>query len=85
MDEALKASHNRSLVDNPKFQASIMPFWANQGYMYLDWTAESGIFDANCLFILKLLKSPKPFFPATLRSLTESTYGSRDKLVKELY
>ena len=82
MDEAIKASRNGSLVDEPKFLASINALpKPNQGYMYLDWTASQGILERQ-LPILKLLEiAGKPFF-SNLRSLTTSSYGSETGLVK---
>jgi len=62
MDEA-QGSPNRSLVDNPKFQASIKAIpRPNQGYMYLDWTASQ--IRANCPFS-SCWKLPENRFLAT--------------------
>ncbi len=82
MDEAIKANQKGSLVDEPKFLASINALpKPNQGYMYLDWTASQGILERQ-LPILKLLEiAGKPFF-SNLRSLTTSSYGSETGLVK---
>lgn len=82
MEEAIKANQKGSLVDEPKFLASINALpKPNQGYMYLDWTASQGILERQ-LPILKLLEiAGKPFF-SNLRSLTTSSYGSETGLVK---
>lgn len=82
MDEALKAPQIGSMVDNPKFQASIDAIpRPNEGYVYLDWTASQGILERQ-LPILKLLEvAGKPFF-SKLRSLTISSYGSETGVLK---
>lgn len=82
MEEAIKANQKGSLVDEPKFLASINALpKPNQGYMYLDWTASQGILERQ-LPILKLLEiAGKPFF-SNLRSLTTSSYGSETGAVK---
>ena len=76
MNEAFKAPQIGSLVDNPKFQASIDAIpRPNQGYVYLDWKTSQGILERQ-LPILKLLEVPgKPFF-SNLQSLTISSYSS---------
>ena len=76
MNEAFKAPQIGSLVDNPKFQASIDAIpRPNQGYVYLDWKTSQGILERR-LPILKLLEVPgKPFF-SNLQSLTISSYSS---------
>lgn len=82
MNEALRASQIGSLVDNPKFKASIDTIpQPNQGYVYLDWTATQGILERQ-LPIVKLLEVVgKPFF-SNLRSLTISNYGSETEFLK---
>lgn len=82
MDEALNATKGGSLVDNPKFKASIDAIpQPNQGYVYLDWTASQGILERQ-LPVLKLLEVVKlPFF-SNLRSLTVSSYGSETGVLK---
>lgn len=82
MDEALKAPQIGSLVNNPKFQASIDAIpRPNEGYVYLDWTASQEILERQ-MPILKLLEVVgKPFFN-NLRSLTISSYSSETGLLK---
>ncbi len=82
MDKALKAPQSGSLVDNPKFQASIAPIpKPNKGYLYLDWTASQEILERQ-LPILKLLEVLGNPFVSKVRSLTISSYGSEKGLLK---
>ena len=82
MNQAFKAPQIGSLVDNPKFQASLNAIpRPNQGYVYLDWTTSQGILERQ-LPILKLLEVPgKPFF-SNLQSLTISSYSSETAVSK---
>ena len=82
MDEALNATKGGSLVDNPKFKASIDAIpQPNQGYVYLDWTASQGILERQ-LPVLKLLEVVGRRFFSNLRSLTVSSYGSETGVLK---
>ena len=82
MDEALKAPQIGSLVNNPKFQASINAIpQPNQGYVYLDWKATHEIIERQ-LPVLKLLEVVvQPFF-SNLRAIATSSYGSETGLLK---
>lgn len=82
IDAALKAYQNGSLLNDAKFQASIEAIpQPNAGYVYLDWIATQELLERQ-LPVLKLVEViVKPLFD-NLRSLTVSSYGSEEGLLK---
>ncbi len=82
MEQALKATKNGALINDAKFKASVNAIpQPNEGYVYVDWLANQAILEQQ-LPILRLFEvAGKPFF-SNLRSLTLSSYGNEESLLK---
>lgn len=82
MEQALKATKNGALINDAKFKASVNAIpQPNEGYVYVDWLANQAMLEQQ-LPILRLFEvAGKPFF-SNLRSLTLSSYGNEESLLK---
>ncbi|KJH72741.1 DUF3352 domain-containing protein [Aliterella atlantica] len=82
MEQAFKASKNGALVNDGKFKASVNAIpQPNEGYVYVDWLANQPMLERQLPVIRLLEIAGKPFF-SNLRSLTISSYGNEDNLLK---